>query len=392
MIIWELSNDVWEERKSIIKTLYKKSGNPEKTPLPVNFSGWMEQYFHVLGDRKLSEIALPGSHDAGMYKTRDCSPVPGAGDCNTKTQALSIAEQLDSGIRYFDLRPVYKEVFSTPSECKKSCSEYLDACVDSCDPLSDPGCEARCQTDYTSCVEGCNTLEEPFDTGHFDTPSQGCLGGSFNEVLGDVAKFAEAQPKDLVILKFSHYLNATESSFGFSEKIKHKLTKKVTAALGTHLVKYKEEVNLLSLKLKEILKMGSVIALFDDEDDTPSDWPNGILKSDQLKIYDKYSDTNDFEEMAEDQFQKLKDPDNRKNKLFLLSWTLTQSYTEAATCSLENPLIPIPSIEALANLANENLEQVLDEENTGGKLFNILYTDYCDTVPTKICLNANGLL
>ncbi|BAY95893.1 glycosyl hydrolase, BNR repeat protein (plasmid) [Microchaete diplosiphon NIES-3275] len=33
VIIWELSNDVWEEAKSIIKALYKNSGNHEKSPI-----------------------------------------------------------------------------------------------------------------------------------------------------------------------------------------------------------------------------------------------------------------------------------------------------------------------------------------------------------------------
>ena len=33
MIIWELSNDVWEEGKSIVKALYKNSGNPEFRPV-----------------------------------------------------------------------------------------------------------------------------------------------------------------------------------------------------------------------------------------------------------------------------------------------------------------------------------------------------------------------
>jgi GH18 family chitinase len=32
VIIWELSNDVWEEGKSIIKALYENSGNPKKEP------------------------------------------------------------------------------------------------------------------------------------------------------------------------------------------------------------------------------------------------------------------------------------------------------------------------------------------------------------------------
>jgi hypothetical protein len=37
VIIWELSNEVWEEGKSIIKALYRNSGNPETRPaLPSN--------------------------------------------------------------------------------------------------------------------------------------------------------------------------------------------------------------------------------------------------------------------------------------------------------------------------------------------------------------------
>ena len=39
VIIWELSNDVWEEGKSIIKAIYRNSGNPEtRPPLPSRIS------------------------------------------------------------------------------------------------------------------------------------------------------------------------------------------------------------------------------------------------------------------------------------------------------------------------------------------------------------------
>ncbi|WP_375504484.1 glycoside hydrolase family 18 protein, partial [uncultured Nostoc sp.] len=39
VIIWELSNDIWEEGKSIIKVLYENSGNPETRPALPSSSG-----------------------------------------------------------------------------------------------------------------------------------------------------------------------------------------------------------------------------------------------------------------------------------------------------------------------------------------------------------------
>lgn len=308
-----------------------------------DLSGWMGQNQAALQGRKIGEIALPGSHDAGMYEVRACTlgKIGGPTACNTQTQARTIAGQLACGIRYFDLRPVYKK--------------------------------------------------DSFDTGHFGDTSlgiMGCLGGSLDTVLQDVADFAAAQPNDLVILKFSHYLNREKSSFGFSNEIKAQLTNKVTAALGSHLLKDQSGVDLFALTLGEILQMGSIIALFED---IPTDWPRGILGLEKLPIYDKYSETNDFVKMKTDQFQKLKDHGGASNKLFLLSWTLTQGKTQAAACNLD-PTGLTSSIEDLAKEANGNLQQVLDNQNAGGKRLNILYTDYCDTFPTRICLQANGLI
>lgn len=55
VIIWELSNDVWEDGKSIIKALYRNSGNPEtRPPLPSNIS-WpsyiLTPFIETIGSR-----------------------------------------------------------------------------------------------------------------------------------------------------------------------------------------------------------------------------------------------------------------------------------------------------------------------------------------------------
>ena len=52
-----------------------------------DLSGWMGKYLPKLRGLTLGEIALPGSHDAGMYKVPNCN----AGNpCNTQTQATEV--------------------------------------------------------------------------------------------------------------------------------------------------------------------------------------------------------------------------------------------------------------------------------------------------------------
>ena len=61
VIIWELSNDVWEEGKSIIKALYKNSGNPEKEQhLVVNK--------FVLGRQFVSSLPWKEFHSSLSFK------------------------------------------------------------------------------------------------------------------------------------------------------------------------------------------------------------------------------------------------------------------------------------------------------------------------------------
>lgn len=61
--------------------------------------------YHRLGaDKKLNEIVIAGSHDAGIT----------GGDINEKTQAKNILEQAKAGIRFFDMR-VAGHVVSGPN-------------------------------------------------------------------------------------------------------------------------------------------------------------------------------------------------------------------------------------------------------------------------------------
>lgn len=60
---------------------------------------WMRDYNRLLGDRPLTEIVIPGSHDAGCYDMNRS-----ADDVSSKTQDRDVFHQLLAGSRFFDLR------------------------------------------------------------------------------------------------------------------------------------------------------------------------------------------------------------------------------------------------------------------------------------------------
>jgi len=65
------------------------------TSLVIDRSNWMGERFDVLKNKTLRQIAIPGTHDAGMY----------TGNILGRTQDQNLYLQLSGGVRYFDLRP-----------------------------------------------------------------------------------------------------------------------------------------------------------------------------------------------------------------------------------------------------------------------------------------------
>ncbi|KUJ14780.1 PLC-like phosphodiesterase [Mollisia scopiformis] len=70
----------------------------------INGVDWMQQTLHIIGDKTLSQISIPGSHDSGM--SVNSGGTFAATDGVVQTQSLNIMRQLVEGIRYFDIRPV----------------------------------------------------------------------------------------------------------------------------------------------------------------------------------------------------------------------------------------------------------------------------------------------
>lgn len=92
-------------------------------------SDWMHEYKEHIIDKPLNEIYLPGSHDSAMYKLEDTFGKNQGVSHNlnilkyfligfavteitkdwSKTQEQSILEQLENGVRYLDLRIIYRD-------------------------------------------------------------------------------------------------------------------------------------------------------------------------------------------------------------------------------------------------------------------------------------------
>ena len=78
---------------------YKIVGPTQKA---LNKKKWMENIMDSIGDKTLSQIMIPGSHDAGTNKL-----VCFVANEWAKCQTTGFKKQLDAGIRYFDLRLAY---------------------------------------------------------------------------------------------------------------------------------------------------------------------------------------------------------------------------------------------------------------------------------------------
>jgi hypothetical protein len=296
---------------------------------------WMtDLYDDYLKDRKLSQISLPGSHDSGMFKHQHCTM---GSYCNTVAQEKSIYGQLQAGVRYFDLRPVWMQVQS----------EWF--------------------------------------TGHWDYVSFegwliGCAGVNLETALMDVVSFlndgGERVKNELIILSFSHcYYNAlSNGDYKCDDKYFEKLKQFIQYEIGDHLIKGESDTDFVNMTLEDIFALNGkqVLVVMHGASADPK---NGIFGTHNLDIYNDYTNTENLTKMENDQIKKLLDPSHHDDELFLLSWTLTLSTHDVENCHTEGI-----SIIDLAELARPKLIPNLDElmriDQITQTLFpNILYVD-----------------
>ncbi len=304
------------------------------------FSRWMSND-NKIQNSSLNEITLPGAHDAGMGKTVSCTSF--ANDASTKTQDKSMLQMLNSGIRYFDIRPIINH-------------------------------DGKMYLGHYSWIS------------ELGLGNKGCLGYSVDEMLEDVKNFVSSSTpnKEVIILKMSHFMNLKKydnENSHFDNNDFKQLRKAIIFKLGKYLVK--GNTNFLNTPIKNLTKNGvKVIVTFDADGYDGSD---GIYSQQYLNLFDEYSNTNDFDTMKKDQFEKM--INNTSSKYFVLSWTLTLDAKQAINCAISGSRCT--SIKNLADIANANVHVIPEESIKDKKYPNVIYADFVSSQLTEAAMLIN---
>jgi hypothetical protein len=288
---------------------------------------WMHANLGVLGDRSLRHLCMPGSHDAGMSEVTASTAFGAA--CNTVTQYLPVLQQLQSGARYFDIRPV---------------------------------------------ISGGQLY-----TGHYSDVDvfgwQGASGQSIASVIDDVNAFT-ATNQELVVLYLTQGRN-TDVGRPYPEFTQTDWNRLLTDLLRLNhrfVTANPTTVDLTTLTLRDFIgSQAAVVVVVDPGVVALGSFANqGFYAARNFTVYNQYAASNDLKTMIHDQLGKLQaQRPNPDASYFLLSWTLTQNGTQAAEC--------IPGLDVsvldLAAQANPYLYQLLLPATSGQTYPNILYID-----------------
>ncbi|UUC44950.1 hypothetical protein [Flavobacterium cerinum] len=287
----------------------------------MNTADFMSQLLPLTENLPFKKMVFPASHDAGMY-THGLETLG-------KTQDLNLYQQLQAGVRYFDLRP------------DKNLNIY-----------------------------------------------HGFAGPSVQEVLNDVKRFYQEGHHELTILKFSHFDKFTPVIY---EKLKTMINNTIGNWMLRSIPE--GYTRLADVTMGTYLQDKGQILVVIDEDwavtDQPKDgfwvyrdWQDKTADKGDLTVFDLYSNSMSYDTMKQDQIEKFeafngqccskqkKDSwecetfSNVPCDLFLLSWTLT----------------PPTGVWLFSKEANRNLGQVMSYlyPNQYGFFPNILYLDYTE--------------
>ncbi|HEX6097345.1 MAG TPA: hypothetical protein VF432_13535 [Thermoanaerobaculia bacterium] len=312
-----------------------------------NFAGtaWMHDNLHVLGNRSLRHLCIPGAHDAGMSMVTGGTAY--ANSCNTITQVLPVAGQLRMGVRYFDLRPV---------------------------------------------ISG-----GEFYTGHYTDTSdygwQGTNGQSLASIIDGVNAYTLVSP-ELIVLHFSNDLNTdvgrpyrrfTQAEW---DRLLFQL-RRLNYRVDTF---NHSDVDLTTVKLADLIGSQAAVLIVAEPADPRvsirSLTTEGIYTTRNFPIYNQYAATDNVKKMMEDQLGKLQaQRPNPDAGYFLLSWTLTQSDGAAARCTfwLGGSILP------MAREANRRLADSVLQASSSWTYPNILYIDAVESFDiAALAMAVNG--
>jgi hypothetical protein len=325
---------------------------------------WMEQLLHPRTSNKtLKDIVIPGAHDAGMsVLTATGGQQAGTiNECNTLTQQLNIGQQLNAGIRMFDLRV----------------GTYNGS-------LFTKHCASDCMAD--------------------------AIGGGYGESVQSICKairqFLIKNLQEIVVLSFSHFCE--------KETTMTALKNSLLQLIGKELVYVADAASIGAVPLSKLA--GKVVLSFETEKNDDKYFPNCSIADQSATFINfrrAYAATNDIKKLVatEADFFKQVDAGVAQNDLVRLDWQLTQSASEAPTICNDfqsDKLSPLVNgAMLLANVIKKN-KSIIDHSLDGNKYLpitldkwieegtvhkknrpNILYVDVAGTWITDYCIDLN---
>jgi hypothetical protein len=307
-----------------------------------------------LQTRKLSEIAILGSHDTTCYK----SPAIGFISDLVVAQYYNIYDQLRAGARLMNFR------------------------------VSTEG----------------NFLQ------HYHGDSLGTVNrcADPDEVLKDVKRFFDQVETEFLIIELSHWHCPIEPPYSPYDKPvpideycanwERRYLDKITSTLGAYM--YKNGQNLAQAKVSELAGKVIVINRFTvNGRDGSSDISRGIYSSSSLSMFDRYPDRNYYHEVnldVKNKWIRYADPSNQKFKdvkdLYAVTWQATPDSSKTG----------IKGVEYSANWINREFSDSMvrmlkspQGKNPAGKMANVFLMDFIGVDSYRIMETIswyNGLL
>lgn len=328
-------------------------------------ASWMQDVLMpYAADYTLKDIVIPGAHDAGMSVLTATGGIQKGtiNSCNTLTQTQNITNQLQAGIRMFDLRA---GLYNGELYARHSSSD--------------------CMAD--------------------------AMGGGYGEKLRpmfeNLHNFLTRHPQEIVLITFSHFCEKELPVANLADSIIH--------YMGSSLLYQSKGKKLSTIPLRELA--GKAIVSF-EHDLFPGKPIETCAIADQSPVFINfrraYAATNDLSKLLQkekDFFQTLQSGIIRDNDLIRLDWQLTQSSEEAAmVCNdfqdeklnpavngavlLTNMLMKHRNITDLAMKGNKSLFSSLQDWIGSGLITkknkpNILYVDVAGAWITDYCIDLN---
>ncbi|MBS1624249.1 MAG: hypothetical protein JST83_09535 [Bacteroidetes bacterium] len=302
---------------------------------------WMHDLVQAHPSASLSQICIPGSHDAGMYIAQYCTAFANHG--NTQTQYLTMKNQLEAGLRIYDVRPVlYKGEF------------YTEHCT-RCDGL-------------------------------------GCKGDALKNILRDTRHFVD-QHQELVILQITHYCHTSPTDTALLNLLRAELGPRIyrntTDATGLK--------DFIRIPLEKIIGddgAGKVLLILEGGPNTPEAQAEGWFHQSLIPMAGGWTNDNHYDELQAHQLRNFAAYTKNGDALFQFCWQITQHNAQAVRGAFD-PNSPTTIRKGAAH-ANAQLPAFVDSLIHAGSIHpgrvpNIIWDDLGDTLVTRQCIKLSTM-